>query len=105
MEKKPVSHIMAGLIIGIVSIVLFLTYYITGISFEKNYLSWIPPMIVIVMVALYVMQHARDNNNQLPFGSLFNFGFKITTIFVLVMTLFYILMLYLYPEYKEKFME
>ncbi|MEJ7738586.1 MAG: DUF4199 domain-containing protein [Chitinophagaceae bacterium] len=105
MENKPTSHIVAGTIVGAVAIILFLVYYYTGLSFKRNFWGWIPALVTLGLIVFFVIQYGKANNDRLTFGRLFNYGFKTTAIFALIMTLFTVLVVYLFPEYKEKFME
>src|SRR5436190_14880612 len=105
MEKKPISHFVAGLIVGSVAIILFLIYYFTGLSFRSNAWSYIPALMTIGLIIYFVLQYGKANFNNLTFGNLFGYGFKTTAIFAIIMTAFMILVLYIFPDYKEKFME
>lgn len=105
MEKKPVSHITAGLIVGAVGITLFLIYYLAGLSFKTNFYSWIPLLITIGLIIFFVVQYAKANNNNLTFGRLFGYGFRTTIIYTLLMTAFLFIVLYLFPDYKTQYLE
>lgn len=105
MEKKPVSHITAGLIIGAVAIVLFLTYYYTGLLFKTNFLAWIPSLVTIGLIVFFVLQYGKANNNNVTFGMLFGYGFRTTIIYTLLVTTFMFVFLYLFPDYKTQYME
>ena len=105
MEKKPVSHIIAGLIVGTVGIILFLTYYFTGLSFQTDFVSWIPLVVTVGLIIFFVLQYAKAFNNNVSFGKLFSYGFKLTIIYTLLMTAFLFVVPYLFSDYKTQYME
>ncbi len=105
MEPKPISHITAGIILSVISIVLFFVYYYTGLTFEKSFWSWLPIIITVGLIIFFVLQFGKSRHDHVTFGNLFSYGFKTTAIFAIIMTIFMIVMVYLFPEYKEKMIE
>ncbi len=105
MQKKFTSHIVAGAIIGGVMIGLLVLYYYTNLIFESNYISFIPPLVTILMVTLFVIKYGNDNGGNVTFGNLFGYGFRITIIFALTMTAFFFIILNFFPEYKQGYMQ
>ncbi|MBE7171832.1 MAG: DUF4199 domain-containing protein [Williamsia sp.] len=106
MEKKPVSYFVVGIILGMVSIILFLVYYFTGLSFQKTALSWLPPLVTIGMLIYFVVQYSNAKRNYVTFGELFGYGFKSTIILTLISFAFTALALYIiFPDYKDKVLE
>lgn len=103
MEKKKISHFVAGITIGVIYIILFIVYYLKGLAFEQNF--WIvfaPYLISFVMVIIAVVLYGRSKNHMVTFGDLFNYGFKTTSIFVLLITVFMFFFVR-YSGYKQKF--
>jgi uncharacterized membrane protein YphA (DoxX/SURF4 family) len=103
MEKKPISHYVVGLIIGLVLVATFLLFYFTGRSFEKDALSYIPTLLFIIIIIGSIIQYSKANNHNVTFGSCFSYGFKATAIAALIMALFMFIFIYSFPEYKEQF--
>jgi hypothetical protein len=102
--RKPTTHILPGLITGIVGIVLVIVYYYTGYIFESSYISLLPPFITVCLIAFFTIRYARENFNRLPFGPLFGYGFRTTIVFALVMALFMFIMINIFHGYKERYM-
>lgn len=103
MEKKKISHFLAGLIIGIVYITLFVIYYYEGLAFKENF--WIvfaPYLVSFIMIIVAVALFGRSRNHFVSFGDLFNYGFKTTAIFVLIVTVFMFFFVR-YSGYKQQF--
>ena len=105
MEKKPVSYFVVGAILGMISVILFLVYYFTGLAFQQNALSWLPTLISIALLSYFVVQYSNALNHNVTFGSLFGYGFRSTIIWTLIVVVFTFVILYIFPDYKEKFME
>lgn len=105
MEKKPVSYFLVGIVLGLVSIILFLGYYFTGLAYERNFVAWIPTLVSIGLLIYFVTQYSKANGYNLTFGGLFSYGFRSTIIWTLIVVVFMFLVLYIFPEYKVKFME
>ncbi|HEX8331833.1 MAG TPA: DUF4199 domain-containing protein [Segetibacter sp.] len=103
MEKKPISHFVVGLIIGLVLVATFLIFYFTGRSFEKDALSYIPSLLFVIILIFSIVQYSKANNHNVTFGSCFSYGFKATAIAALIMALFMFIFLYTFPDYKEQF--
>lgn len=94
---------MTGTILGVVSIILFLVYYFTGLAFQRGGLTWLPPLISIGMLIYFIIQYSNANGNNVTFGGLFGYGFRSTIIWTLIMFVFMLLVLYLiFPDYKQK---
>lgn len=103
MERKPVSHFIVGLIIGLVLIVFFLALYFTGKSFEKSIISYLPSLLFIGAIIYAVTEYAKAHNHQVSFSGCFTYGFKASAIVALIMALFLFIFLYAFPDYKTRF--
>ena len=105
MEKKPASHVVCGVILGLISIVLFLVYYFTGLAFQNGAMSWLPTLITVALMIYFIVQYSNAHGNNVTYGSLFGYGFRITIIMSLIVVASTALMLYIFPDYKEKIIE
>jgi len=104
MEKKPASPATLGTILGLISIVLFLAYYFTGMSFTDTALKWIPALISFGLIIFFVIKWASDNSNNVTFGKCFAYGFKVVAISTIIMFAFTAIFIFTFPDYKEQFM-
>jgi Protein of unknown function (DUF4199) len=103
-EKKSVTHFMAGLIIAAILIVysMFLTFMDLTANQSLSYLSMVFLMVGIIF---FVNQYGKSVDHTATFGQLFSFGFKATAIATLVVIAFQIIFFFLFPEYKEKIID
>lgn len=104
MTSKPVSHFAAGAVLAIIGIILFFTYYYLGLSYASNFLSYVPAITTFLLVAFFVIAYGKALNHHVTFGNLFGYGFRITSIYVLIMVAFMVAINYLLPAYKENFL-
>ncbi len=102
MEKKPLTPVAAGLIIGLTSVVLFLVYYFTGIIFQQGVMAWLPLAVFVVLIIVFIIQWSNAKNNFVTFGNCFGFGFKAVCIATLISFFFVLAFIYLSPEYKDQ---
>ncbi len=103
-EKKSVSHFIAGLIIAAILIVysMFLTFMdLTG----NQSLSYISMVLLIVGIIFFVNQFGKSVDHTATFGQLFSYGFKATAIATLVVIAFQVIFFFIFPEYKEKIID
>ena len=103
-QQKPISHIVAGLIIGAFMIVYSLALNFMGLMQQRG-LGWVGYGIMIIGIIIFVNLYGKSKNNYVSFGGLFGYGFKTTAIFALLMVLFLIGFFILFPEFKDKIME
>lgn len=103
MEKKN-THIAYGLITGVISVVVSLIIYMTGIAFKPGmqYVAEIPLLAGIIMNAI---AFSKANDGFVTFGNVFGSGFKMAMIVSLVMIVWSIISIFVFPEMKVKAME
>ena len=101
MEKKPVSHITAGLLIAGIGILLFIVYYFMGLSYKKGFISWLPAILTIALYIIFVVNKSKATGGNETFGSLFGYGFKTAAIATLITVAFVAVFLYIFPDYKQ----
>lgn len=103
-ESKPISHILAGAILGGILVVYSIILQFTGL-WETQALGYLSYAILIGGLILFIHLHGKSRNNQVTFGNLFSYGFKATAIVILLMLVFVIVFNLAFPEFKEKIME
>ena len=102
MEKKPITPLAAGLIIGLALIILMLIFYFTGLAFQDRWYKWVPAIMYLVLLIVFISMWSNDKNHHVTFGKCFAFGFQATCITTLIAFVFSFLFIYLTPDYKEQ---
>jgi amino acid transporter len=101
MEKKPLSHIVAGVIIGAVMIVYSMFLQLADLSNNKP-LAYLSYVITIAMLVFFILQFGKANNNDKTFGQLFSYGFKASAVSAIISIAFMAIFFIVFPEYQEK---
>jgi hypothetical protein len=103
-ERKPITHITAGLVIaGLVIVFAIITNFL-GLTQQKS-LGLLQYLLIIGGLMFFVNQFGKANNYTKSFGDLFAFGFKSTAVFTSLYIIFIILFFLLFPDIKEKSLE
>lgn len=103
-EKKPITHIVAGLLIAAVLIVYSCSLYFTDTE-QTGIFAIIPFIIILAGLIIFINMYGNAKNNQVTFGNLFAYGFKTTAFLTLVVILFTVIFFLIFPEIKEKIFE
>lgn len=103
-EKKPITHITAGLIIAAVLVVYSIVINFMGLTQQRS-LGILQVLIIIGGLIYFVRQHGKENNYSVSFGNLFAFGFKATAVFTIINIVFSIIFFLIFPEMKEQALE
>jgi uncharacterized BrkB/YihY/UPF0761 family membrane protein len=103
-EKKPISHFVAGLILGAVMCVYSIALNFTG-NGQNKALGWVGYLIFAVLLIVFIGMYGKSKDNYVTFGNLFSYGFKATAIATLLIILFIVVFFLLFPEYKEKILD
>jgi hypothetical protein len=104
MEKKPVSHIIAGLIVSSVMILCSLVINFTG-QIGNQTLGYVTYLLMMALLIYFIIQHGKANDDNQSFGQLFTYGFKATALIALVTVGFNLLLFIIFPDLKETVMD
>ena len=105
METKEIKPAIAGLTLGLVSIVLFLLYYFTGLIYKQSIVSFIPAVISIIIIIVFINLWAKAKNNAVTYSSCFGYGFKSVAIASLIVFFFMLIFVYVFPDYKTHMLD
>lgn len=104
MEKKPITNIIAGLILFLVMVVF--TIITTLGKLQSNMMvGWLSYLLVICGIAILVVKYANDMNGNVTFGNLFAYGFKTIAVTAVLFIVFMIVFYMIFPEYKDQMLE
>lgn len=104
-QRKPISHISAGLIIAGVLILMSLIFSLTSGTASSPGGGWLSYIIIIVGLIIFINMYAKSLNNYVTFGNLFSYGFKATAMMTLVFVVFVVILALVYPEIKDQAIE
>lgn len=103
-ERKPVTHVTAGLIIAALLVVYSIIVNFMGLT-QNQYLGLLQYALIIGGLTYFVNQWGKAHDYTLSFGNLFAYGFKATAVFTIINIVFLIIFFLIFPEMKEKTFE
>lgn len=104
MDKKPISHLLAGGIIGGIMILYSCIMIILDQTMNKS-LGWLSFVIIIAALAFFIREKGNAEGNNLKFGDLFAYGFKATAFITIIMLVFQVSYNLIFPETIDKVLE
>jgi multisubunit Na+/H+ antiporter MnhB subunit len=102
-EKKLLNPLLVGVMISLILIVFSIALSFTGGSDPKG--GWISYLIIIIGLVIFIKRYGDAKNNEVTFGELFSYGFKATTMIVLIFVAFLFVLSFVTPEIKQKVLE
>ena len=102
-QKKPINHLIAGLIIAGVLIVFSFAMYFGGL--QQSGAGWLQYCIIIGGLMIFINLYGKAKDSQVGFGDLFAYGFKTAAFLTLIMIAFTVIFFLAFPEIKEKIFE
>jgi hypothetical protein len=105
MEKKPLSYFVPGVLLGLISVVLFLVYYFMGLTFKSQAINFLPAALFIGLIIYFIIKWSNDNDNNITFGQGFGYGFKIVVITTLIVFVFTLVFILAFPDFKTQYID
>lgn len=104
MEKKPITHFIAGGVMAGITI-LFSVVLIVLDQIQNQKLGWIGSAATLIALVFLIREYGNAKNNQLGFGELFSFGFKSSAFATILILVFQIAFNLIFPEMQDKMLE
>ena len=105
METKPTSHIVKGLVLGLILVVLSLVGHLANIWLE-SWFGWVSTVVMIAGIVWSIIYYGKQLNNNVSFSNLFAHGFKTTAVIACVSFVFAVLSVYLlFPNMIDEMLE
>jgi len=95
------SALTASLILVLLYIIYSCTIYF-GKLLENTMLQWLWYAVIIISILLFVLKNGKDHDDNVSFGSLFGYGFKITAFLILFTIALTVILYSIFPEIKEQ---
>lgn len=101
---QQTSTITKGLIIALVMIAIGLAIHFSGIALDSP-LRWLSYCIFIIGIIVSILQYGKQIDHNATFGNYFAHGFKISATVTVIMVIYIIVFVALFPDFKEKAMD
>ncbi|MFI5134017.1 MAG: DUF4199 domain-containing protein [Chitinophagales bacterium] len=99
-QQKPISHFIAGAVIAGILIIFSCILYFAKL--QDSGINWLQYLIILGGLIIFINLYGKALNNQVSFGNLFSYGFKTTAFFTLLVIIFTVIFLLIFPDLKEK---
>ena len=104
-EKKVINPLIAGLLIALTIVLFSIGLSFTGSASADPKGGWISYVIIIGGLIYFINRYGSSKDNRVTFGELFGYGFKATTMVVLIFVCFLFILSFITPEMKQKVLE
>ena len=104
MENAVISPTTKGIFIGLVVAILGFTSFFMKMD-QTNPIQYISYLIFLGGIIWSVWYYGKQIDHQGTFGSYFAHGFKTAAVITAIMILFFIVLMFTFPEFKEDAME
>lgn len=101
MEQKITTPVTKGIALSLILIVLSLVSYFMDLSQNKG-MQYTSYVIFIIAIIWSVNSYGKQIEYNSTFGNYFAHGFKVSAIVTVIMIIFFVLFIYLFPDMKEK---
>ncbi|MEO9210177.1 MAG: DUF4199 domain-containing protein [Ginsengibacter sp.] len=104
METTVTTPATKGIVLGLILVVLALASYFLDLEANKplQYTSYI---IFLGGIIGSVVLYGKQIDNQSTFGNYFAHGFKVSAIVTAIMVVYILILIFLFPDFKEKALE
>jgi hypothetical protein len=104
MDQTVTPVTTKGLILGLILIVIALVIYFSGIDMTSG-IQYLGYLIFLAGIIFCITQYGKQINHTATFGNYFAHGFKISAIVTIIMIVYVIAFILVFPEFKDKAME
>lgn len=102
--KSPTSPATQGIVLGLILIVLAMISYFFKLDENKSF-QYISYILFLGGIILCIVLHGKEINYQSTFGNYFGHGFKVSATVTALMVLYLLVLIFAFPDFKEKAIE
>lgn len=104
MNTKKQTHIMYGFITALAMMVFGLVLHVAKLG-QNAALQWLPMVLMLIGLILNAQAYSKANDADVTFGQVFGSCFKATAIIALVMAVWSLISVMIFPEIREQALE
>ena len=101
MEQTITTTTTKGVVIGLILIIFALVTYFANIEANSPF-QWIGYAVFIVGIIWSVYSYGKQVDYNSTFGNYFAHGFKVAALVTLIMIIYIVVFIILFPDFKEK---
>lgn len=100
----PKTHLTFGILIGVIMVLIFVVLYVFGFATNRS-LGLLPALVLIVLIIIAQINHAKALDGHITYGNLFATGFKTTCVATCIFIVFLAIFIWVVPDYKTMMLE
>lgn len=104
MNQAVTSPTTKGFLLGLILIIIALATYFSGVDMTGG-VQWVGYIIFFIGIIFCIAQYGKQINHHSTFGNYFAHGFKTSAIVTIIMVIYVVVFILLFPEFKDKAME
>lgn len=104
MNQNVTTPTTKGMVLGLILIVIALATYFSGIKVNGG-IQWLGYIIFCAGIIFSISQYGKQVDYASTYGNYFAHGFKISAIVTILMIVYVVIFISLFPEFKDKAME
>src|SRR5437763_5827068 len=101
MDQPVTSPISKGLVLSLILIIIAIAVFFSGINMNSG-VQYLGYAVFIGGIIFFISQYGKQINYSSTFGNYFSHGFKITAFVTVIMIVYAIVFISVFPEFKEK---
>ena len=101
---QPTSTVIKGVVIALIMIISSIAIYFSGVDLNSP-VKWLSYCILVAGIIISVLQYGKQIDYNATFGNYFAHGFKVAAAITVLMVIYMIVFIYIFPDFKEKALE
>lgn len=104
METPITPPSTKGIVLGLILVVLAFASYFLDLT-ENKLLQYSSYIVFLGGIIVSVVTYGKQVNHQSTFGNYFAHGFKVSAIVTAIMVVYILILIFMFPDFKEKALE
>ena len=104
MEQTVTTSTTKGIVISLILIVIALATYFLNMN-TSSWLQYVSYAVFVIGIIWSINMYGQQIDHNSTFGNYFAHGFKIAAIVTVIMIVYIVIFVYLFPDIREKGME
>lgn len=100
-EKKPIHHTVAGSLVALALVLASAVLSFTNGASAGAGVGWIGILVMVGGLVYFIQQYGKAVAYRATFGDYFNYGFKATTMIVLLYVIYLLILSFTVPDIKQ----
>ena len=104
MEQPVTTTTTKGIVIGLILTVIGIAIYFANVDLNGP-VKWVSNAVFVLGIIWSVYNYGKQVNYNSTFGNYFAHGFKVSAVVTVIMILYIVILITIFPDFKEKALE